>query len=96
MKFWTVHENLEASIALIVTRSSIASLRTREGLPFGNQVVGFVVMAASVTLPFVHQLYPNSHYLHRLMIIFLAFSPAFIILAISWEGLFYEVFCMTL
>jgi phosphatidylinositol glycan class N len=30
------------------------------------------------------------------MIIFLSFSPAFIILAISWEGLFYEVFCMTL
>lgn len=83
-------------LAVIVTRSSIASLQAREGLPFGNQVVGFVVMATSVTLPFLHRLYPDSHYLHRLMIIFLTFSPTFIILAISWEGLFYLVFCMTL
>lgn len=30
------------------------------------------------------------------MVIFLTFSPMFIILSISWEGLFYFVFCMTL
>jgi phosphatidylinositol glycan class N len=54
------------------------------------------ISVASLTLPFFHRLYPNSHYLHRLMIIFLTFSPTFIILTISWEGLFYFVFCMTI
>ncbi|KAJ5090560.1 GPI ethanolamine phosphate transferase 1 [Penicillium argentinense] len=83
-------------LAVIVTRSSVTSLQAREGLPFGNQVVGWFVLVASVTLPFIHRLYPDSHYLHRLMIIFLTFSPVFVILTISWEGLFYLVFCMTL
>ncbi|CAI7601560.1 hypothetical protein PCG10_008692 [Penicillium crustosum] len=83
-------------LAVIVTRSSVLSLQARQGLPFGNIVVGWVVLVASLTLPFFHRLYPNSHYLHRLMIIFLTFSPTFIILTISWEGLFYFVFCMTI
>ncbi|KAL2810895.1 Phosphatidylinositolglycan class N-domain-containing protein [Aspergillus granulosus] len=83
-------------LSLIVTRSSIASLQAKNGLPFGNQVVGWIVLVASLLLPFFHRFYPNSHYLHRLMILFLTFSPTFIILTISYEGLFYFSFCMTL
>jgi GPI ethanolamine phosphate transferase 1 len=47
-------------------------------------------------LPFAHRLYPNSYYIHRLMMIFVTFAPTFVILTISYEGLFYFVFCMTL
>ncbi|EPS30736.1 hypothetical protein PDE_05688 [Penicillium oxalicum 114-2] len=83
-------------LALIVTRSSVVALQAREGLPLGNQVVGWFVLVASLSLPFFHRFCPNSNYLHRLMVIFLTFSPTFIILTISWEGLFYFVFCMTL
>ncbi|KAE8355067.1 GPI ethanolamine phosphate transferase 1 [Aspergillus coremiiformis] len=83
-------------LALIVTRSSAASLQAKQGLPLGNQFLGWSILAASLLLPLLHRLYPNSHYLHRLMIIFLTFSPTFIILTISYEGLFYFVFCMTL
>ncbi|KAJ6083846.1 hypothetical protein N7467_007981 [Penicillium canescens] len=83
-------------LALIVTRSTVFSLQARQGVPFGNIVVGWIVLVASLSLPFFHRLYPNSHYLHRLMVIFLTFSPTFIILTISWEGLFYFVFCMTI
>lgn len=51
---------------------------------------------SSLTVPFLHGLHPNNHYLHRLVIIFLTFSPIFIILTISYEGLFYFAFCATL
>ncbi len=47
-------------------------------------------------MPFVHRLQPNNHYLHRLVIIFLTFSPTFVILTISYEGLFYFTFCIAL
>lgn len=47
-------------------------------------------------MPFIHRLQPNNHYLHRLMVIFLTFAPSFVILTISYEGLFYLGFSLTL
>lgn len=47
-------------------------------------------------MPFLHALSPRDHYLHRLVIIFLAFGPLFIILTISYEGLFYFAIAVTL
>jgi phosphatidylinositol glycan class N len=47
-------------------------------------------------MPFFHRLQPNNHYLHRLVVLFLTFSPTFVILTISYEGLFYLWFCITL
>ena len=47
-------------------------------------------------MPFLHGLRPNNHYMHRLMVIFQAFAPSFIILTISYEGLFYFAFCLCL
>ena len=83
-------------LAMLVTRSSVASLQAKKGLPAGNQVVGWMVLVLSLGLPFLHRRYPNKHYLHRLVIIFLTFSPCFIILTIQYEGLFYVGFCTTL
>lgn len=84
------------ALTIVVTRSSIASIQAKEGLPLGNQVTGWICLILSVILPFVHRVAPNNHYLHRLVIIFLAFSPAFILLTISYEGLFYFAFCTVL
>jgi phosphatidylinositol glycan class N len=83
-------------LAMIVTRSSVASLQAKQGLPLGTQVTGWLVLIASLTSPFLHILDPVSHYLHRLLVIFLAFAPSFILLTISYEGLFYVAFCGTL
>jgi GPI ethanolamine phosphate transferase 1 len=47
-------------------------------------------------MPFAHRFSPNNHYLHRLMVIFLTFAPSFVLLTISYEGLFYLGFCIAL
>jgi len=47
-------------------------------------------------MPLAHRLQPNNHYLHRLLVIFLTCAPAFVILALSYEGLFYVAFSLTL
>ena len=83
-------------LAILVTRSSVASLQAKQGLPLGNQVTGWLVLITSLGLPFAHRIRPNNHYFHRLLIIFLAFSPSFVLLTISYEGLFYFAFCTTI
>ncbi len=83
-------------LSMIVTRSSTLSLQAKLGLPRGNQVVGWVVLVVSLIMPFLHRIQPINHYIHRLMTLFLTFSPIFVILTISYEGLFYFAFCLTL
>ncbi len=53
-------------------------------------------LVISLIMPFAYRAQPNNHYLHRLMVIFLTFAPTFVILTISYEGLFYVAFCATL
>ncbi|KAI9736074.1 MAG: Glycosyl phosphatidyl inositol anchor synthesis [Claussenomyces sp. TS43310] len=83
-------------LAMYVTRSSALSLQAKQGLPRGNQILGWLVLVLSLVMPVVHTLAPSKHYLHRLMIVFLTFSPIFVILTISYEGLFYFAFSITL
>ncbi|CAK1363644.1 unnamed protein product [Cercospora beticola] len=84
------------ALAMLVTRSSVASLQAKTGLPLGTQILGWITLVTSLILPFAHALRPRNHYLHRLAIIFLAFGPVFIILTISYEGLFYFAIAITL
>ncbi|KAK4210417.1 Phosphatidylinositolglycan class N-domain-containing protein [Rhypophila decipiens] len=79
-------------LSMLVTRSSALSLQAKQGLPRGNQVMGFVVLVTSLLMPLAHRLQPNNHYMHRLLVIFLTCAPTFVILTISYEGLFYLVF----
>ncbi|KAI1120879.1 GPI ethanolamine phosphate transferase 1 [Nemania abortiva] len=83
-------------LAMIVTRSSALSMQAKQGLPLGNQIVGWLVLVTSFLMPVIHRLQPNNHYLHRLLVIFLTCAPTFVILTISYEGLFYVAFSLTL
>ena len=47
-------------------------------------------------MPLAYRLVPNTHYMHRLMVIFLTCAPTFVILTISYEGLFYMAFSILL
>jgi phosphatidylinositol glycan class N len=47
-------------------------------------------------MPLAYRFQQNSHYMHRLLVIFLTCAPAFVILTISYEGLFYLAFSITL
>jgi phosphatidylinositol glycan class N len=80
------------ALAIAVTRSSLGSLQAKQGLPLGNLVVGWATFIFSLLAPFLHSFDANPDYLHRLVILFLTFAPTFIILTISYEGLFYFTF----
>ncbi|KAH6612089.1 Phosphatidylinositolglycan class N-domain-containing protein [Boeremia exigua] len=83
-------------LSMIVTNSSIQYIQAKQGLPLGVLVVGWATLVGSLIIPTLHGLYPNSHYIHRLVVMFLQFAPTFIILTISYEGLFYFAFCLCL
>ena len=83
-------------LSMIVTKSSIGYIQARQGLPLGVLAVGWTTLVSSLFVPQLHGLYPNSHYVHRLMVLFLQFAPTFVILSISYEGLFYFAFCCCL
>ncbi|KAJ4363192.1 Glycosyl phosphatidyl inositol anchor synthesis [Neocucurbitaria cava] len=81
-------------LSMIVTKSSIGYIQARQGIPLGVLTVARATLLVSLLLPQLHSFYPNSHYIHRLVVIFLQFAPTFIILTISFEGLFYFAFCL--
>ncbi|QUC16716.1 uncharacterized protein UV8b_00957 [Ustilaginoidea virens] len=83
-------------LSMFVTRSSALSLQSKQGLPLGNQVLGWAVLVVSLLMPVTYRLQPNTHYMHRLIVIFLTCAPTFVILTISYEGLFYVFFSVTL
>ncbi|KAI1386283.1 GPI ethanolamine phosphate transferase 1 [Hypoxylon trugodes] len=83
-------------LAMYVTRDSALSLQAKQGLPRGNRAVAWLVLIVSFLMPLAHRLQPNNHYLHRLLVIFLTCAPTFVMLTISYEGLFYFAFSLLL
>ncbi|KAK7415609.1 Glycosyl phosphatidyl inositol anchor synthesis [Neonectria punicea] len=83
-------------LSMVTTRSSAMSLQAKQGLPRGSQIVGWLILVVSLLMPLLYRLQPNKHYMHRLVVMFLTCAPTFVILTISYEGLFYVAFSITL
>ncbi|KAI9226786.1 MAG: Phosphatidylinositolglycan class N-domain-containing protein [Piptocephalis tieghemiana] len=86
---------------------SVKSLQAKQGLPYVNQWMGWAILIFSSIYPFLPRLVPGAssisgitpsqdHYLFRLVTIYLAFAPPFLLLCISYEALFYASFSLTL
>ena len=38
----------QIALAMLVTRSSVASIQAKQGLPLGNQIIGWLVLSGSL------------------------------------------------
>lgn len=86
-------------ISMLVTRSSAHSLNTKQGLPFVNQVVAWVVMLGSMSMPLVLGFQRPRGTLaqpvrERLVLLIFAFAPVFVLLSLRDEVLFYAVYTL--
>ncbi|GAA6035289.1 hypothetical protein JCM8097_008800 [Rhodosporidiobolus ruineniae] len=89
-------EILLTLFTLRVTWSSATSLQAKRGLPTWNQWMGWLILVSSIALPLFHgrpHAQPSSE---RLAVLLLALSPAFILLSLSYEALFYAVYLAAL
>ncbi|KAL1921334.1 uncharacterized protein VTP21DRAFT_11050 [Calcarisporiella thermophila] len=83
-------------VSMILVWDTSASLRAKTGLRVFNQYMSWVVLGVSGISPFIYGMHNQQHYLHRLIFIWLAFAPIFILLSISYEVLFYYFFSIVL
>ncbi|KAH0582173.1 hypothetical protein H2248_011824 [Termitomyces sp. 'cryptogamus'] len=90
--------NIQAALMvsiMIITASSVRNLQGKRGLPFPNQVLGWIVPVVSSVLAFASRVSHHTPF-SVFLAYFLGFGPWFVILSISVEGLFYVAYSSVL
>ncbi|KAL8286582.1 hypothetical protein RQP46_004599 [Phenoliferia psychrophenolica] len=82
--------------SMVVTWSSARGLQLKQGLPLLNQLAGWAILVSSTLIPAIHGRPLGQPFFERLLVLLTAFGPAFVILSLSYEGLFYSAFCVAL
>ncbi|KAG0235816.1 Glycosyl phosphatidyl inositol anchor synthesis [Actinomortierella wolfii] len=83
-------------LSTLIVSDTVRSLQAHQGLPLLNQVASWIILGISASVPFVYGARSSQHYLQRLVVIYLAFAPIFILLSISYEAIFYFFIATTL
>ncbi|KAJ3411822.1 Glycosyl phosphatidyl inositol anchor synthesis [Chytridiales sp. JEL 0842] len=80
----------------IVVNDTSRRLKAKEGLPLLNQIISWFLLSTCVVIPAMDIVKGGHHFLRRLIVIYLAFAPVFVLLSISYEALFYFCFSQML
>ncbi|KAG0242506.1 Phosphatidylinositolglycan class N-domain-containing protein [Mortierella sp. GBAus27b] len=84
------------ALSTFIVNDTVKSLSAHEGLPFINQTLSWAILFITGSIPFVYGARSGQHYLLRMTIIYLSFAPTFVLLAISYESIFYFFLSTTL
>jgi phosphatidylinositol glycan class N len=93
-------------LSVYLTNDTTGYLNLKLGLPLVNQIAAWTIfgiviyfifnLAFCLAMPVIDNSYTGQHFLRRLVVIYLSFSPIFILLSVSYETLFFFSFAMTM
>lgn len=75
-------------VAAWTVTNTTAAFRDRRPLPPVNQAISWAVLLVSFVMP---AFTTSRHYVHRMVVLFLAFGAPLVLLAVSYETLFYAL-----
>lgn len=88
-RYVMVFQTILIALSTIIVNSTVRSLAAHEGLPLLNQVVSWIILGITASIPFVYGARSSQHYLLRMVIIYLSFAPTFVLLSTAYEAIFY-------
>ncbi|KAJ3107774.1 Glycosyl phosphatidyl inositol anchor synthesis [Phlyctochytrium bullatum] len=82
--------------SIAIVNDTSYRLKQKEGLPLFNQVSSWILLGSCIGIPIWDTAKEGHHFLRRIVVIYLAFAPVFILLSLSYEALFYGLFSLLL